>query len=43
MPEISRITITWINKEPKGTKDGDVVYGSNDLRIVSTIGHEIPF
>ena len=43
IPEISRITETWINKEPERTKDGDVVYGSNDLRIVSTIGHEIPF
>jgi TPR repeat protein len=43
IPEISRITETWINKEPEGTKDGDVVYGSNGLRIVSTIGHEMPF
>lgn len=41
IPEINRITVTWINKEPKGTKDGDVVYGSNGLRIVCTIGHEI--
>ena len=37
MPEIQRITLTWINKEPKGTVDGDVVYGSNGLRIVSTL------
>jgi len=43
MSEINRITVTWINKEPRGTIDGDVVYGSNGLRIVSTIGHEIPF
>lgn len=39
MPEIQRITLTWINKEPKGTVDGDVVYGSNGLRIVSTLEH----
>lgn len=43
MPEIQRITLTWINKEPKGTVDGDVVYGSNGLRIVSTLEHKTSF
>lgn len=43
MPEIQRITLTWTNKEPKGTVDGDVVYGSNGLRIVSTLEHKTSF
>ena len=43
MPEIQRITLTWIDKEPKGTVDGDVVYGSNGLRIVSTLEHKTSF
>lgn len=41
IPEISKITATWINKEPEGFNDGDVVYGSNGLRIVTTRGKEI--
>lgn len=43
LTEINRVTVTWINKEPEGTKDGDVIYGSNGLRIVSTLGHQITF
>ena len=39
MPEISRITVTWSNKEPDGFVDGDVVYGSNGLRVVKTLGY----
>ena len=38
MTEISRITATWVNKEPQGTIDGDVVYGSNGLRVITAIG-----
>jgi hypothetical protein len=41
IPEISKITISWSNKEPEGFNDGDVVYGSNGLRIVTTRGKEI--
>ncbi|MBQ8158349.1 MAG: sel1 repeat family protein [Prevotella sp.] len=41
IPEISKITATWINKEPGGFNDGNVVYGSNGLRIVTTRGKEI--
>ena len=36
IPEISKITTSWSNKEPGGFNDGDVVYGSNGLRIVTT-------
>ena len=39
MSEISRITVTWLNKEPEGFVDGDVVYGSNGLRVVKTLEH----
>ena len=39
--EISKITTSWSNKEPGGFNDGDVVYGSNGLRIVTTWGKEI--
>ena len=41
IPEISKITTSWSNKEPEGFNDGDVVYGSNGLRIVTTRGKEI--
>ena len=40
LPEISRITVTWINKELEGSKDGDVVYGSNGLRVVKVVEYE---
>lgn len=38
MPEIQRITVTWTNKEPEGFNDGDVIYGSNGLRVIRTLG-----
>lgn len=41
IPEISKITTSWSNKEPEGFNDGDVVYGSNGLKIVTTRGKEI--
>ena len=41
IPEISKITTSWSNNEPEGFNDGDVVYGSNGLRIVTTRGKEI--
>lgn len=39
MSEISRITATWLNKEPEGFADGDVVYGLNGLRVIKTLEH----
>jgi len=38
IPEISKVTATWINKEPEGFNDGDVIYGSNGLRVIRTLG-----
>lgn len=35
--EVSRITKSWLNREPKEIHDGDVVYGSNMLRILKTL------
>lgn len=40
LPEISRITVTWINKELEGSKDGDVVYDLNELRVVKVVDYE---
>ena len=40
MTEINRITVTWTNKELEWSKDGDVVYGSNGLRVVKVVEYE---
>jgi TPR repeat protein len=40
MTEIKRITVTWINKEPEGSKDGDVVYDLNKLRVIKVVDYE---
>ena len=39
LAEINKITVTRLNRELEGDQDGDVVYGSNRLRIVKTLGH----
>lgn len=37
--DISKITITWSNREPTQIMDGDVIYGSNGLRLIKTLRH----
>lgn len=37
IPQISKVTITWLNRETKCSQDGEVVYGCNGLRLVRTI------
>ena len=41
IPEISRVTVTWLDREPEEIKDGDVIYGSNSKRVLWTIGRDL--